>query len=141
MFSTTCRYAIRAVLYLAAFTSEEKKVGVEEIADALSVPKHFLAKILQQLTKYDLAASSKGRYGGFYLTKEQKLTTIIPVIECIDGPTTLSGCILGLPDCSYENPCTFHHDTVKFRSGLMETIGKETIEETAIRMKKNNFKM
>ncbi|MBT8228880.1 MAG: Rrf2 family transcriptional regulator, partial [Bacteroidia bacterium] len=122
-------------------TSDKNKVGVDEIAETLSVPKHFLAKILQQLTKNNLAASSKGRYGGFYLTDKQKSSTILPIIESIDGPATLEGCVLGLPDCSNMNPCSFHHEISKFRSQLMDTLGKETIEETAIRMKVNNFKM
>ncbi|NNE25743.1 MAG: Rrf2 family transcriptional regulator [Saprospiraceae bacterium] len=141
MFSTTCKYAIRAMLYLAINTSEEKKVGVDEIATALNVPKHFLAKILQQLTKYELATSSKGRNGGFYLTKENSNGTLLPIIEAIEGPNIFSGCILGLPECSGENPCSLHNQALNYRNGLLETLGTESIADTASRINEFNLKL
>ena len=141
MFSTTCKYAIRATLYLALHSSGTQKLGVDEIAEELSVPKHFLAKILQQLTKHNLTASTKGRNGGFYLTEEQLDESLIPVIECIDGSQSFSGCVLGLPECSGENPCSIHNEAVKFRNGLIKSLEKESIRKTAVRIKKNNFKI
>ena len=141
MFSTTCKYAIRAMLYLALHTSDEKKLGVDEIASALNVPKHFLAKILQQLTKYNLATSSKGRNGGFYLTEENRNATLLPVIEAIEGPNLFTGCILGLPDCSGENPCSFHSQAVDFRDGMLKTLGSESIADTASRINEFNLKL
>jgi len=140
MFSTTCKYGIRAMLYLALNTNEENKIGVDQIAGALNVPKHFLAKILQQLTKYNLATSSKGRNGGFYLTEKNKQSSLLPVIEAIEGPNLFSGCILGLPDCSGENPCSFHAQVVKFRKTMLTTLGDESIGDTAKRIQEFNFK-
>ena len=71
MFSEACTYAIRAVLYLAANTNENQKVGVKDIAVALSVPKAFLAKLLQLLARHNLIASSRGSTGGFFLRPER----------------------------------------------------------------------
>ena len=70
MFSQACKYAIRAVLYLAVHASEGKKVGVKDIAAALDVPKYFLAKILQQLSRNNLISSTKGPSGGFFLSEK-----------------------------------------------------------------------
>ena len=67
MFSKSCKYGIRAVLYLAVHSTNEKRLGVTEIASELDVPKHFLAKILQQLAKENLISSTKGPTGGFFL--------------------------------------------------------------------------
>ena len=141
MFSKTCKYAIRAMLYLAMHTDEENKLGVEAIAEGLNVPKHFLAKILQQLTRYNLASSSKGRNGGFYLSDVNKSASLLPVIESIDGPETFTSCILGLPNCSGENPCSFHHQAVEYRNAMLRILGKESIGETAKRIDVNNFKI
>jgi Rrf2 family iron-sulfur cluster assembly transcriptional regulator len=46
MFLKSCKYGIRAVLYLAIHTKNGEKIGVNDIAEELNVPKHFLAKIL-----------------------------------------------------------------------------------------------
>ena len=72
MFSKSCKYGIRAVLYLAVHSSLQKRLGVTEIASELEIPKHFLAKILQQLAKENLISSTKGPSGGFFLSKKNR---------------------------------------------------------------------
>ncbi len=134
MFSKTCTYAIRAMLYLAAHTDEDRKMRVDEIAKELAVPKHFLAKILQQLTRYQLASSMKGPNGGFYLSESDKKASLLPVIEQIGGPQNLTSCVLGLPECSSTKPCMFHQQAVAYRNNLLDMFGKETIGELAERM-------
>ena len=48
MLSTKCKYAIRSVLLLAAESSLEQS-GPSNKSDHLSIPQHFLGKILQEL--------------------------------------------------------------------------------------------
>jgi Rrf2 family protein len=141
MFSKSCKYAIRAILYLALYTSKEQKMGVDELAAKLDVPKHFLAKILQQLTRNDLISSSKGRNGGFYLTEENKKLNLLAVIECMDGARAFRECILGLAECSNENPCPYHGTVRKYRDQFLMLVEQETIEESAQRIKLENLKI
>ena len=51
MFSKTCEYGLRAVIFIAQQTKSEKKVGITTISEAIASPQAFTAKILQQLTK------------------------------------------------------------------------------------------
>lgn len=141
MFSKSCKYAIRSILYLALYTSEEAKMGVDELAAKLDVPKHFLAKILQQLTRNHLISSSKGRNGGFYLTQENKKSNLLAVIECIDGSRAFRECVLGLAECSNENPCPYHGTVRKYRDQFLILVEQETIEESAQRIKTDNLKI
>ena len=99
MFSKACKYSLRAVLYLALHSSESNKLGVNDLADALHIPKHFLAKLLQQLSKAGLVSSVKGPKGGFYSTKQNLGVTLREVIVCIDGEDSLSGCIMVAVSC------------------------------------------
>ena len=128
-------------MYLATESSEAKKVGVEEISSALDVPKHFLAKILQQLTRKRLISSSKGRNGGFYLSEDNKTLNLLSVIECIDGPGAFNDCVLGLEACSNDNPCPYHNTVKKYRDGFFDVIENETIEESASRIKSHNLRL
>ncbi len=141
MFSKSCKYAIRAVLYLAIKSDETSKLGVDELASDLEVPRHFLAKILQQLTRSRIISSSKGRNGGFYLSKTNKSSNLLAVVECIDGPGTFTDCILGLKECSHLNPCPYHNKVQQFRNAFYELIQNETIAESANRIAKNNYKL
>ena len=62
MFSKATEYALRATIFLAQKSSEENKLGIDEIATAIDSPKSFTAKILQQLTKDNRVVSSvRGR--------------------------------------------------------------------------------
>ncbi|MBK8043452.1 MAG: Rrf2 family transcriptional regulator [Haliscomenobacter sp.] len=131
MFSKSCKYAIRAVLYMAYKTSPDQRVGVKEIADTLDVPGPFLAKLLQQLTRNNLVSSVKGPNGGFFLSEKNRNEPLRKVVECIDGPEVFSACILGLPVCSSENPCPLHTQAFIYREGLLQMVGKKTVAEIA----------
>lgn len=141
MFSKACKYGIRAVLFLALNTSETLKMGVKEIAGELKVPQHFLAKILQQLSKYNLISSVKGPNGGFFLSEENLESSLDKVIECIDGPEVFSSCILGLPVCSSENPCPLHIQAFAYREGLYYQLKHQPIREIAQKIEKENLQL
>ncbi|MBK6948094.1 MAG: Rrf2 family transcriptional regulator [Haliscomenobacter sp.] len=131
MFSKSCKYAIRAVLYMAYKTSPDQRVGVKEISDTLDVPGPFLAKLLQQLTRNNLVSSIKGPNGGFFLSEKNRNEPLRKVVDCIDGPEVFSACILGLPVCSSENPCPLHTQAFIYREGLLQMVGKKTVAEIA----------
>ncbi|MCB0668962.1 MAG: Rrf2 family transcriptional regulator [Saprospiraceae bacterium] len=141
MFSKSCQYAIRAILFLAIYTSEDRRMGVDDLAAKLEVPKHFLAKVLQQLTRQNLIASAKGRNGGFYLTTENRNSNLLAVIESIDGPHAFHECILGMSKCSNENPCPYHSAVRHYRDQFLLLVREETIQESAERIVLNNLKI
>ena len=135
MFSKSCKYAIRSVLYLAVHAEPGIKTGVKEIAERLDLPKHFLAKVLQQLSRNGLISSVKGPHGGFYLNDENLKATLEQIILAIDGPQVLYGCILGLSSCSSENPCPLHAQIVAYREGLYYQLKHRRIEDLAQRIR------
>ena len=65
MLSNTCKYAIRAVVYLSVYGSDQKMIGIKEISAALDIPSPFLSKILQTLARKKILHSIKGPHGGF----------------------------------------------------------------------------
>ena len=141
MFSKTCKYGIRAVFYLAVNTDENYKAGAQEIAETLKVPKHFLGKILQILSRRDIISSSKGPGGGFYLNEKNRLKTVHDIIACFDGPDIFTSCILGLPNCSSENPCPLHIQAFAFRDGLKYQLSNQTIEDFAARIERDEIRI
>ena len=51
MFSKTCEYAIRALIYIAQKAKNGEKVGIKDIAVGIDSPEYFIAKILQELSR------------------------------------------------------------------------------------------
>ena len=85
MLSNTTRYALRAVIYLAKHSNEEKRIGIKKIAEDLNIPSPFLGKILQTLAKHKLLLSNKGPNGGFAFPSESDDITLYDIVKIIDG--------------------------------------------------------
>jgi DNA-binding IscR family transcriptional regulator len=49
MLSNTCKYAIRALIYLGKNSADGTKIGIKKISNDLGIPTPFLGKILQIL--------------------------------------------------------------------------------------------
>lgn len=124
MLSSSSKYAVNAVLYLAVHSSEIKKIRAKEIAEAIKLPSPYLAKLLQTLSRENVVSSSKGPTGGFYLTPEAQKRPLLEIVKIIDGTDRLDDCVLGLKKCSSEKPCPVHFAVqplkLKFRMELEE---------------------
>jgi len=131
MISNTSKYAIRAVIYLALFASEEKKSGIKEISAALDIPTPFLGKILQMLAKKNILNSSKGPHGGFSLQRPAMDISIMDIIEIIDGTDFFNTCVIRTTKCSYEAPCSMHDKVAPLQREIKSLFMTETIADLA----------
>jgi len=136
MFSKACEYGIRAAVYVAVQSIEERRVNLKEIAKAIESPEAFTAKILQQLVKNNIVNSVKGPSGGFEIDKTQlwqiKLSQIV---SAIDGDSIYMGCGLGLKECDEKKPCPVHEKFKDIRDGLKDMLETTSLEELSMGMK------
>lgn len=121
-------YALRGILYVAKLQEEEnRKIQIDEIASKLSVPKHFLGKIMQQIVKEGLLKSTKGPYGGFALANDTLNTPIIALVKITDGLDQFKMCVLKLKYCNGINPCPLHHEMEQVRGKFLAVFNDTTI--------------
>jgi Rrf2 family protein len=106
-------YAIRCVLYLSG--TEGAIIMADEISQAMCIPKSFLAKILQKLTKAGVVTSFRGVKGGFRLAKKPKQISLLDIIEAIEGPAAMNRCALDPSTCNFSSTCTVHPVWIKLR--------------------------
>jgi len=74
-----------AILSLILLSKAEKPQDSETLSRELSIPKSFLAKILQSLAKHGILKSFKGVNGGFALIREAKDISMLEIISCVEG--------------------------------------------------------
>lgn len=129
MFSKTCEYAIRAMIFIAQKSKQQCKTGIKEIAKEIGAPEHFIAKILQDLCRNGLLQSSKGPTGGFYLDAGLQQSTLIEIVKVIDGDKLFRGCALGLNSCSEKKPCPLHHQFKTIRQEIYEMLKNARLDE------------
>ncbi|NIJ44536.1 Rrf2 family protein [Wenyingzhuangia heitensis] len=129
MLSKACKYAIRAILFLAINSNKDKKIGIKKIAEELQTPQPFLAKLLQQLSTHKLVSSTKGPGGGFYLSEKDLQIKLWDIVVNIDGTDKFDQCFLGLSLCSDKYPCPVHHIVKPFKNEILVDFRQKTIEQ------------
>lgn len=136
MFSNSCRYGIRAILYIASRQKGDVKTGIKQISKDLDLPTPFLAKILQQLAKQKILKSLKGPGGGFSLLKDPKKITILDIVRTIDGEEIFTNCLIHNTTCTCvdkkKEPCPLHENYSQVRSDLITLFSKTTVHELVI---------
>lgn len=128
-FSKSFGYALRGILYVALMQDEERKVQIDEIASKLSVPKHFLGKIMQEMVKEGLLQSTKGPYGGFGITDKTLSTQLMKIVEITGGAEQFNLCVLQLRTCNGINPCPLHKEVDGIKENLKNLFIQTTIED------------
>lgn len=135
MFSKTCEYAIRAVIYIYKKSVEcQCKVSVKDIATDIHSPEHFTAKILQTLSRQGIISSMKGPTGGFYMDIQQGHMNLLEVVRAIDGSRIFMGCVLGLSRCDESMPCPIHEEYRPIRDNMLQMLKSTTIEHLATKL-------
>lgn len=139
MLSNTCKYAVRALIYLGRFSENGEKIGIKKISGDLDIPTPFLGKILQSLVKHKILSSTKGPNGGFGLGKSADEITLYEIVKTVDGEDFFLNCLISFESCSVHReegkPCAVHKRFNNVRSGLMEFYSQTTIASITSDMK------
>lgn len=141
MFSNSVKYAIKAVLYLALYSSESRKIMAKEISTEIDVPNAYMAKLLQSMVHEEIISSSRGPKGGFYLSEANRKTPLIRVIEVFEGEDQFKACVLGLKHCDEARPCPLHEKISPYRWSLLTALEFNSIEDFADSLRKHEAYM
>ncbi|MDF1572191.1 MAG: Rrf2 family transcriptional regulator [Bacteroidales bacterium] len=138
MLSNTCKYAIRAVVYISVYASPEKKAGIREISGKLEIPTPFLGKILQSLARNKLLISTKGPHGGFSLGRPAEDISLMDIVEIVDGTDIFDTCLVRTTPCSDESPCGIHDSVTPIRKELKHFFLNQTIADLSTEFRRDS---
>jgi len=141
MLSATCKYGIRAVIFIASRPGQKTNTGLKQIAEKLIIPQPYLAKILQVLSRKKILHSSKGPHGGFHLLIPAEKLTLMDIIEAIDGGDFFDSCYVTGEKCNFDKPdngvCILHNDLRKEKDNLAKFFSSKTIEDLVNQVTQN----
>ena len=130
MFSKACEYGIRAAIHIGHQSKQGERVSLKAVAKAIDSPVAFTAKILQALAKDGIIISTKGPTGGYEISaKKNTKTTLLQIVNAIDGDRIYNGCGLGLKQCNASKPCPLHHQFAAIRGELKTMLKTTTIQD------------
>jgi Rrf2 family protein len=121
LYSRSVEYAIRSFVHLARIPDGQFAMA-RQIAEEEQIPAHFLAKILQELTRKGLLRSNKGPSGGFSLRVPASQIKLLDLVEALDGKT--------LAESLDHAPWTLDSWT-DLHSRIMDYLGRNTIADVA----------
>lgn len=132
MLSNTCKYALRALIYLGKYSEDDKRIGIKKISEDLNLSSPFLGKILQNLVKQKLLISTKGPNGGFALGKKSDEITMWDIVTKVDGEEFFTNCLISLEPCKTHDPskpfCPVHSQYDRLRSEITGFYKNTTLE-------------
>lgn len=125
-------YAVRVMIHLAGMPSGTR-ASRAELAEAAECPEQFLSKVLQGLTRAGLVTSHRGNTGGFELPDIRRTSTLLDVVEAIEGPMRLNICLNSDQSCSRQGWCPAHLVWADAQRAMLDVLKRATIDDLARR--------
>jgi Rrf2 family protein len=90
-------YGIIAMTYLAktralARTEDDAAVSARDIAERYRIPKRLLAEVMKDLVHKGLVRSVRGASGGYRISAPADKTTVLHVLQALEGPFEMVPC-------------------------------------------------
>ncbi len=108
-------------------------VMVDVLCEEEAIPRSFLGKIFQNLTKAGVVKSSRGSGGGFCLSRSAAEITALEIIEAVEGPIALQRCLETEPDCEHIGGCALCGLLTEAQDRIKEVFAKTSLADLAQR--------
>jgi Rrf2 family protein len=126
-------YAVRVMIHLAGLPPGAR-VSRSDLAVEAECPEQFLSKILQNLTRAGLVISHRGNTGGFELPLAHRDTSILQVVEAVEGPVHLNPCLASDRGCSRQGWCPAHPVWADAQEAMVAVLRRATIDGLAAKV-------
>ena len=120
MLTQRSRYALRSMLFLAEQPHGGAPTSMNRIAAEANVPRKFLELILADLREAGLLVSTRGKMGGYVLSRPAAMISLGEIVRVIEGPLALVPCVSRTAyrpcnDCKDEATCAIRHAMARVR--------------------------
>lgn len=132
--STRTRYGLRLMLDLAVHYGQGYCL-LKDIARRQELSEKYLNQILIPLRSSGLVRSERGAKGGYTLVGSPDKTTVLDVVQALDGRMELTDCLERPGSCKRQHGCATRLVWKKLGQGMREIMQAITLEEL-VRMQK-----
>ena len=103
-FSTKGTYGLRAVVELATHYGEGP-VSLSAVAAEQGISEAYLEQLMRSLKAAGLVSTTRGKSGGYLLSKAPQQISVLEVLRALEGSTNVVDCV-GADANVCENACT-----------------------------------
>lgn len=138
MISLTGEYALRAMIYLARHR-DEWPISGSRIAEQANIPRKYLSAILADLVRAGLLEGTRGKSGGFRITRPPKRIRLINIVRLFEPVSSnRRTCPFGNVVCSDRDPCGAHEQWKGVKAALECFLEQTTLHDVAAKREEVN---
>ena len=126
--STKGRYGLKAMFQLAIYKNEGP-VSLKTIASKQNISEQYLEQLFSSLKKSGLVKSVRGAQGGYLLAKDPSDITVGNILTVLEGPVSLSECLIHEDICKNSGICVTKVVWEKIKKGIEEVTNSITLQD------------
>lgn len=135
MLTRTSQYALQALIHLVRH-SDGEPLSSKQIADQTGIPPKYLSTILGALVPAGVLESTRGKRGGFFLTRSAKKISLLDIVLQFEPSfRARRQCPFGNSECDDNDPCMAHFEWKKVIEHERRFLEKKTLHEVAMKQK------
>ncbi len=125
--------ALHALAALAKLRedSPDERLTVQELAGSFQASVHTLQKVMQRLSVLGYAEAVRGPKGGLKLAVDPEKTTLLQVLEGVEGRMDSHGCLLNKRACPDGCTCIFANLTKTMVTEVRSYFATTTLADLA----------
>ncbi len=125
--SKTIEYALISINHISQY-DQDTPIPVKKISKKYNIPFELLAKILQKLSKAKILKAIQGPKGGYKLNDKYKNFTLIQLIEILEGPFGITGCLTD-HNCEQISKCNIITPVERINSQVYKVFNQIKLNE------------
>jgi Rrf2 family protein len=118
--SKTTGYAVQALSCLE--TEACHSHCISDVAKCSRVPRSYLPKIINSLSRNGLVTTKRGYRGGISLARDPADISVLEIVEAVEGKAWLGECLLGMDDCEIRVNCVTHTFWTRIRREITKEL-------------------
>ena len=120
-----------AIVVLGALAHRHGEVlATAQIASLTGLAQTTVAKVAKRLQACDLLETKRGVNGGYQLTGDPATLSLTMIIEAVDGPIAVNGCVDGAQDpCAVSNCCFMSNQWNKVNDTVRDALDAVSLAE------------
>ncbi len=134
-FSTKVRYAVRAMIELAAH-KEKGPLQLREIAANQDISDKYLEQVMLPLRTSGMVFTKRGSQGGYLLKKDPAEITVADIVYTVEGSIAPVACVNVPGSCNRIDECVVHDVWSKVAAAVDRELKSFTLADLAAKQLK-----
>lgn len=106
--------------------------SAKEVSETFKTPFDATARVMQVMAQRGLLRSEQGASGGYRIIGDLNQTSLLDLIEMIEGPTTLVKCFQEKSPCEIKGQCNIISPIHNLNQKYQEFFEKVTLRELLV---------